>query len=88
MKKMSCVILLRILGKALEFDFVIKPSFRIHKHGDIVGFVPKFCSTTWHIQMFAPTPYSDIICILLIVIYLFESFSSRSRTIVRIILKL
>ena len=88
MKKMSCVILLRMLAKALKFDFVIKPSFRIHALRDIVGFVPKFFSTTWHIQMSAPTQYSDIICISLIVIYLFQSFSSRSRTIVCNILKL
>ena len=42
MKKMSCVILLRILVKALKFDFIIKPSFRIHELRDIVGFLPKF----------------------------------------------
>ena len=41
MKKISCVILLRMLGKASKFDFIIKPSFRIHKHGDAVGFVPQ-----------------------------------------------
>ena len=41
MKKMSGVILLRMLAKALKFDFIIKPSFRIHEHRDIVGFVTK-----------------------------------------------
>ena len=92
MKKISCIILLRMLAKALKFHFMIKTCLRIHEHGDIVGFVPKvllynmvypeFCinSIFWHNLYF--------IDFLWIIIYLSQSVSYCLRTVVRNILKL
>lgn len=70
-----------MLAKSSKFDFMIKDSFRTHEHGDIIEFVSKvLLHNMAYPDFFSQAKCSDIIYILLLLMWIFLYCSRRQLT--------